>query len=145
MAEGSRLRTVSWILLAIVGGLSLLFSLASAYVAYGGARDEFGRNGPTVADVAEWNPQVAKAISGRRGTAAAYAAGYSLLFLVIVLLPYRQGQLWSWWALLGASVLTSGMMLLRVPLLDHRLGAGTAAVQLALVIVALALGFKRSA
>jgi hypothetical protein len=137
------MRTASWILLAIVGSLILLGSVASTYVAYGGVRDELGASGLTLDEVAGGRPDVATALRGRRGTAAAFAAAYAVLFLSVVLVPYRRGEVWSWWAVLAASAVLGLVVALRVPLLGTRLGAGTGVVQLAIVMLALLLDVKR--
>src|SRR3990172_9631226 len=55
------MKTASWVLVTAVAALTLLASLVSFGVAYGGARDEFGVGGPTLSDVASWNPGVATA------------------------------------------------------------------------------------
>ncbi len=137
------MRTASWVLLAIVGLLTLVGSLVSTWVAYRGASDEFGQGGPKLAEVEAWRPEVAQAIRARRGTASAFAAAYATLFLFTVCGPYRRGEVWSWWAILAASVVLAAITLLRVPLLGTRLGAGTGLTQLAAVVVALLLDARR--
>src|SRR5688500_13691346 len=114
------MRTASWILLAVAGALMLFGSLASAYTAYGGARDAIGEGGASVDDVAAWRADVATAIRARRGTAAAFAAAYSVLFLAVVLGPYRRGDVWSWWALLAAALTLGLLIVARVPALGTR-------------------------
>ncbi len=96
------MRTVSWVLLALVGLATLGLSLVSANVAYRAAGDQIGP--ATLDEVAAGRPEVATALRGRRGTAAAYAAAYATLFLFIVLGPYRRGDRGSWWALLAGSL-----------------------------------------
>jgi hypothetical protein len=86
---------------------------------------------------------VATAIRARRGTAAAFAAAYGVLFLAVVLGPYRRGDAWSWWALLASSVTLAILTAIRVPALGTRAGAGTGLVQLAVVVVALLLDVSR--
>ena len=137
------MRTASWVLLAVAGALILLGSFASLYTAYGsGAPDAIGP-GATIEDVAAWRPEVATAIRARRGTAAAFAAAYAVLFLSVVLGPYRRGDAWSWWALLAAALTLGILIAARVPALGTRAGAGTGLVQLAVVIVALLLDVRR--
>ena len=139
------MKTASWVLLTIVGVLMLLGGFASLYTAYtdsSGPRDALGPNA-TVEDVKAWRPEVATAIRARRGTAAAFAAAYAVLFLSVVLGPYRRGDAWSWWALLAAALTLGISIVARVPALGTRAGAGTGLVQLAVVIVALLLDVRR--
>src|SRR5262245_3721840 len=135
-------RTVSWILLTIVATLTFLGSLASAYISYRSPdQDVIGQT--KLADVAAGRQEVATALRARRGTAAAFAAAYAVLFLFIVLVPYRRGEVWSWWALLAGMLELVVLTVARIPLLDTRLGAGTAWLQLGIVGVALLLDVKR--
>lgn len=137
------LKTASWVLVTAVAALTLLASLASFGVAYGGARDEFGVGGPTLSEVASWNPGVATAIRARRATASAYATGWSLLLLIVALVPYRRGERWAWWAILAASVIPAALTLLRVPLLGTHLGVGAALIQTGIVVLGLLLDVGR--
>lgn len=137
------MRTASWVLLAVVGALVLLGGLASTYTAYSGADDGLLPGGPTVQDLGAMNPALGTALQGRRATAAAFAVGYAVLWLSVVLVPYRRGETWSWWALLAASLALGTLIMMRVPLLGTRLGAGTGLLQLAVVAVALLLDVRR--
>jgi hypothetical protein len=139
----SKLRTASWVVLTIVGALSLLASLGSAWIAYSGGRDEFGIGGPTVADVEAWRPEVALAVRARRGTAAAYASAFLVLYLSVVLGPYRRGETWAWWAVLASTLTLVALTALRVPLLGTTLGVAAALWQLGLVVVGLLLDVRR--
>ncbi len=136
------MRTVSWVLLALVGLATLGLSLVSAGVAYRASVQD--RIGPaTLDEIAAGRPEVATALRARRGTAAAYAAGYATLFLFIVFGPYRRRDRWSWWALLLGSLMLAAVTAVRIPLLGTRLGAGAAAIQLGITIVALLLDVGR--
>ncbi len=145
------MKTASWILLAIVGALTVLASLASVGIAYGTDRDQIGP--VTVSELSAGRPDVATAVRARRATAAAYGAGFATLFLLIAVLPYRRGDVWAWWALLTGMLVVAVLILLRVPSLGVPLsssaavtGAGTALsslIQLAAVAVGLALGAGR--
>ncbi len=142
------MKTASWILLALAGVLILVFSLVSVARAYGTSADSLG--GVSVSKLSEGRPDVETAIRSRRATAAAYSAGFATLFLLITLVPYRRGEVWAWWALLVGMLVVSGLILLRVPLLNTGLagssGGGTAVaslIQLLLVGVGLALGAGR--
>ena len=137
------MKTASWVLLVLVGALILLGSFASLYTAYrSGAPDRFTPR-MSLEDVAAGRPEVATAIRARRGTAAAFGAAYAVLFLSVVLGPYRRGDTWSWWALLTAAVTLGVLIMARVPALGTRAGAGTGLVQLAVVVVALMLDVRR--
>ncbi len=74
----SKLRTASWVLLALMGAVILLISCASAYLAYSG---DYPIGGVPVAQVAAGREGVLTALRGIRGTSAAYAAGFAVLYL----------------------------------------------------------------
>ena len=146
------MKTASWIILAVVGALTLVGSLSSvgiAYVAF--VEDKIGPD--TVTELSARSPDLATAVKARRATAGAYGAGFATLFLAIVLVPYRRGDVWAWKTLLAGMLIVSLLILLRVPFLDINLrtpgavtGAGTALstlVQLAVVGLGLALGRGR--
>jgi hypothetical protein len=135
------MKTASWIILVVVGALTLLGGLASLGVAYGSARDQIGP--ASLAELSGGRPEVATAVRARRATAAAYAAGFATLFLAITLGPYRRGDRWAWWALLAGTLVVSVLVLLRVPFLDTRLGAAAAILQLVVAGLGLALGAGR--
>jgi len=136
------MRTVSWVILAIVGALTMLGSMASCNIAYRGAGDE-QIGSESLSQIAAGSPQRATALRARRGTAAAYAGGFATLFLAIVLWPYRRGDVWAWWALLAGTLVLAAMVLLRVPFLDTRIGAGTGLITLVVVALGLALDAGR--
>jgi hypothetical protein len=146
------MKTASWIILVIAGGLTLLGSLFSLSLAYGSLLED--KIGPaSLTELSVGRPEVATAVRARRATAAAYGAGFATLFLAITLGPYRRGDVWAWWALLAGMLVVSVLILLRVPFLGISLGApsavtgaGTALstlVQLGVVGVGLALGSAR--
>lgn len=137
----SKLRTVSWILLALIGAATLLGSLASVGVAYFSADDQIGP--VTLSELTSGRDDVAVAIKARRGTAAAFGFAYAALFLMVVIGPYRRGDTWSWWALLVGIVLSSGIILLRVPTLGTNLGLSAATIPLGLGLLALFLDVSR--
>jgi len=135
------MRTANWVILAIVGALTMLGSMASCFVAYR-ARDE--QIGPvSLSQIAGGQPEVATALRARRGTAAAYAAGFATLFLAITLRPYRRGEAWAWWALLAGTVVLAAVILLRVPFLDTRSGAAAGLITLVVAGLGLALDAGR--
>src|SRR5574341_1490306 len=96
------MKTASWILLAVAGVLTMLGSLASLGIAYGSVEDQIGP--ASLTELASGRPEVATAVRARRATAAAYGAGFATLFLAITLGPYRQGDVWAWWALMAGSL-----------------------------------------
>ena len=145
------MRKASWIILSVVGVLTMLGSLVSLAVAYTSIPDQIGP--ATLDELSAGRPDVAVALRARRATAAAYGVGFPTLFLSITLGPYRRGEVWAWWALLAGTLVVSGLILLRIPLLGIQLGsaaavtgAGTALsslVQMTVVGLGLALGAER--
>ncbi len=135
------MKTLSWVLLAVVGTLTLVLSLVSAGVAYRGDQDQIGPIKQT--ELAAGRQDVLTALKARRATAAAYAAGFAALFLAVVVGPYRRGDVWAFWALLVATLVYGSVSLLRIPLLGTNLGAGAAGIQLGIVVVALLLDARR--
>jgi hypothetical protein len=137
---GSKLRTVSWVLLALVGVLVLLGSLASAGLAY---RGDFPVGGVSIGEIASGRDAVLVGLRGARGTAAAWGAAWAALFLVVVAGPYRRGDVTSWWGILVSLVVLTAVAGARVPFTGNSLGIGTPLTLLALGIVALLLDVKR--
>lgn len=139
----SKLRMASWVILALMGALILLISFASAGLAY---RGDYPIGGVPVAEVAAGREGVLTALRGIRGTSAAYAAGYAVLYLIVVLGPYRRGEVWSWWALLAGTLVVSLLILARVPLLGIPFGTGGSGpgfTQTAVIVFGLLLDVKR--
>jgi hypothetical protein len=136
------MRTASWVILAIVGALTMLGSMASCNIAYRGAGNE-QIGSETLSQIAAGNPQRATALRARRGTAAAYAGAFAAFFLAITIGPYRRGDAWAWWALLAGTLVLAVMILLRVPFLETRAGAGAGLITLVVVGLALALDAGR--
>ena len=139
---GSKLRTASWILLAVVGVLVLLISLTSANLAY---RGDYPVGGVSIGEIASGRDAVLEGLRGSRGTAAAWGAAWAALFLAVVLGPYRRGDVATWWGIL-ASVLALGAVVgARVMFLQSQAGVGAAVIVLVVVLVALLLDVKRIA
>jgi len=136
----SKLRTVSWVLLAIVGVLTLLTSFASAYLAYGGM---FPVGGVNIDEIAQGREAVLVGLRGTRGTAAAWAAGWAVLFLAVVFGPYRKGDVATWWGILASALVMSTIVALRVVAIGSQAGTGGALLLLLLVILALLIDVKR--
>ena len=137
------MKKASWILLALVGALVLMGSVGSLYVAFSGAPDPLGPDGATIQDVAAGRAEILAALQARRATAASFAAAYAVLFLAIVLGPYRRGDAWAWWALLAGALALAVLCLLRIPTLGTRLGAFTGVLPLIGAVVGLVLDVRR--
>ena len=134
------LRTVSWVLLALVGALVLLGSLASANLAY---RGEYPIAGVSITDIASGREVVLLGLRGTRGTAAAWAAAWATLFLAVVLGPYRRGDVATWWGILASVVVLGAVAGARVLLIPFQAGTGEPLVLLVVVLVALLLDVRR--
>jgi len=139
---GSKLRTVSWALLALVGVGVFLIALTSANLAY---RGDYPVGGVSIAEIASGRDAVLEGLRGTRGTAAAWAAAWAALFLAVVLGPYRRGDVATWWGLLASAVVLGAVVGARVLFLRSQAGTGTALVILVVVLVALLLDVKRLA
>jgi hypothetical protein len=137
------MRKASWIVLAVAGALTLLASLGSLFTAYRPSAPDALIPGTTLDDVAAGRPEVASALRARRGTAASFAAAYAVLFLSIVLGPYRRGDTWSWWALLAGAVTLAMLVALRIPALGTNAGVGAAFTALGFVVLGLLLDVGR--
>jgi hypothetical protein len=135
------MRIASWVLLALVGSLNLLGSLGSSWVAYQSGQDQFGK--VSLSELTAGRPEVATALRARRGTAAAWSAGFATLFLSIVLGPYRRGDVWAWWALLAGALVVSLLYLARIPFLGTTAGAAAGGTLIGTVIVGLLLDVRR--
>jgi len=136
----SKLRTVSWVLLAIVGALTLLVALSSAHLAYWG---DYPVGGVSIEEIASGQDNVLLGLRGVRGTSAAWAAAWATLFLFVVLGPYRRGDVGTWWGILASAIVLGVVVALRVPVLGMQAGAGTALVILLIIILALLVDVKR--
>ena len=136
------MKKASWIVLAVAGSAFILISLVSAIHAYNRS-DDYGIGGVRVSKVAAGREEVATALRGIRGTSAAFAAAYGVLYLAIVLTPYRRGDVWAWWALFAGSATVLAIALLRIPFLDTTLGVSAGATQFTLTLVGLLLDVRR--
>jgi hypothetical protein len=136
----SKLRTVSWVVLAIVGVLVLLFSLQSANLAYRGG---FNVGGVSIHEIASGRDAVLLGIRGTRGTAAAWAAAWAVLFLGVVVGPYRRGDVATWWGILISVIALGAVAGARVIFTGLQAGTGTPLVLLVIVLVALLLDIRR--
>ena len=134
------LRTVSWIILAGVGVFLLRLSLLSARVAY--VTQDEGIAGVRLS--ASGLPDaVQKAILAQRGTAAAFAAAFATLFVVVAIGPYRKGDRWSWYALLASAATLSLLVVPRIHTLGTKAGVSAPLYFLGIVALGLLLDVKR--
>lgn len=136
------MKKASWILLTVVGVAIILLSLVSAVHAYR-TSDDYGIGASRVSKVAGGDAGVATALRGIRGTSAAYGAAFGVLFLAIVLGPYRRGDVWAWVALLVAGLTQSVIVLLRIPILGTQLGVSATVTQVVPLVVGLVLDVGR--
>ncbi|MBX7223679.1 MAG: hypothetical protein K1Y36_27440 [Blastocatellia bacterium] len=136
------MKKASWIVLTVLGIAITFFSLVSAFHAYR-TNDDYGIGGSKVSKISGGDPGVETALRGIRGTSAAYAAAYGVLFLAIVLGPYRRGDLWAWKALFAAGLVQAVLVLLRIPSLGTQSGVSPAATSVVILVVALLLDVGR--
>ena len=136
---GSKLRTVSWVILAIVGVLVAVASLGSAALAY---RGNFPIGGVSIAEIAGGREAVLLGLRGSRGTAAAWGAAWATLFLFVVHGPYRRGDVTTWWGILASAIVLGAVAGARITI-GAQTGTGGPLVLLVLVLVALLVDVKR--
>lgn len=136
------MKKASWILLTVLGVAITLLSLVSAGRAYR-TGDDYRIGGARVSKLAAGDGDIATALRGVRSTSAAYAAAYGVLFLAVVLGPYRRGEVWAWYALLFSGLVECVLVLLRIPLLGTPLGTSAAVTQTVPLVVGLLLDVGR--
>jgi hypothetical protein len=135
-------RKASFIVLAFLGVVMVLISFASTFQAYNNDYD-IGVPPLKVSEVAHGRPGLEPALRGIRGTSAAFGAAFAVLWLAIVFGPYKRGEVWAWWALAASVIALASIILLRVPMIDTRLGAATALIILAIAGIGLVLDVSR--
>ena len=141
--KGSKiLFVVSWVLLVVLASAIAFFSLASTLTAYRGGQDNLTPDF-TVEQLASVDPEAATATRGRRATAATWALGYALLFGWVVLVPYRRGERWAWWALLVSLGLSQILSIARIVALGTSQGAQTSGILFAFMLLGLLAGVPR--
>jgi len=136
------MKKASWILLTVLGVAITFFSLVSAVHAYR-TGDDYGIGDSRVSKVSGGDAGVANALRGIWGTSAAFGAAYGVLFLAIVLVPYRRGEVWAWKALLIAGLTQCVFVLLRIPILGTQLGVSAATTPVVVLVVGLLLDVGR--
>jgi hypothetical protein len=135
------LKKASWIVLVVMGAAVVIVSLISTWVAYSGTAYTVGAT--PVAEIAAAHDGAGPALRGIRGTSAAYGAAYGILFLAIVLGPYRRGEVWAWWAILGSALALAAIAALRIPTLGVTLGIQAPLIVLGVVVLGLLLDVGR--
>ncbi len=131
---------IAWVLLLIVGLLMILGGAQSLIFAYRGGNDAIA--GVSFQTLAQVNPELPKAIRGRRATAATYALTCGLLVAWIAVTAFRKRQKWAWYGLLCSLGIGSALSVLRVPLMDYRPGSESSGVILVALIVALGISYR---
>ncbi len=143
MKDSKLLFLSSWVALLTLSVVITLFSLASLGNAYFGARD----NLTAAVGLEEINTIGGKAavdaFKGRRATAATWAFACGVLSILVVLIPYRRGERWSWWALLIAIGLSQLLSMGRALTLGTTVGAGSAGLVFGLLMLGLLAGAPR--
>jgi lysylphosphatidylglycerol synthetase-like protein (DUF2156 family) len=132
--------TFGWLLLMALGLLITLGGLEAMFVAYFGSTDSI--SGVSVQTLAQLNPDLPKAIRGRRATAAFYAISCGILLAWVAATAFRRRQKWSWYALLCSIGVGAILSILRIPLLDYRAGAEAAGSILVALLLALAVSYR---
>ncbi|HEY0082223.1 MAG TPA: hypothetical protein VGB61_05480, partial [Pyrinomonadaceae bacterium] len=132
--------TVGWVLLLLLAAALTLLSINSTYLPLA-ARPDGVTPSVTINDIGEkTSPEVATALRGRRVTAATWALAYGIMLWGVLLVPYRRGERWAWWAILLSIVVSQLISLARIPLLDTQQGAAASAIIIGMALVGLLLG-----
>lgn len=129
-----------WLLLTAVGLLITLGGLEAMFIAY--SRSDDSISGVSMQTLSQLNPDLPKAIRGRRATAAFYATSCGILMAWVAATAFRKRQKWAWYALLCSIGAGAILSILRVPLLDYRPGAEAAGSILVALLLALAVTYR---
>jgi hypothetical protein len=143
MKGANLLFIASWVILLVVSGAIVLFSAESLWIAYTGRPDSLTREYTLTQIGEQGGDQAVKAFRGRRATAATWALGYALLAIAVTFVPYRRGEKWAWWALLGSLGVSQLLSLLRAIALATTGGVSTPAILFAFVLLGLLAGVQR--
>jgi hypothetical protein len=134
--------TVGWVLLLLMAAALTLLSINSTYLPLVSRPDDVTQS-VTINDIgAKTSPEVATALRGRRVTAATWALAYGLMLWAVLLVPYRRGERWAWWAILLSLVVSQLLSLARIPMLDTQQGAAASAILIGMALVGLLLGAR---
>ena len=143
MKDSKLLFLSSWIVLLTVFVLMTLASLGSLGNAYFGARDNLTATVGLEEIHTLGGEAAVDSFKGRRATAATFAFACGILSLFVVLIPYRRGERWSWWALLIAIGLSQLLSMARVLTVGTVVGAGSAGLIFGLLMLGLLAGAPR--
>lgn len=134
----------SWVILLILSIGIAVTSAGSLANAYFGETDQLYPNGVTLEQIrvagGERGEESVKAFRGRRATASTWALGAALLSIAVVVIPYRRGERWAWWALLAAFGVSQFLSLARVVALGSTFGVGAPSTILAVLLIGLLAG-----
>jgi hypothetical protein len=134
--------TVGWVLLLLMAAALTLLSINSTYLPLM-SRPDGVTSSVTIDDIgAKTSPEVATALRGRRVTAATWALAYGIMLWGVLLVPYRRGERWAWWAILLSMVVSQLLSLARIPMLDTQQGAAASAILIGMALVGLLLGAR---
>jgi membrane-associated PAP2 superfamily phosphatase len=140
MAGKRMLFAASWIILLVVFAAVAILSFMSLMTAYTGPQDNLIQ-GFTLEDLkSAGGDEAVSAFRGRRATAATWSLGYALIALMVVLVPYRRGEQWAWWALLISIVLSQVLSLGRALALQTTFGIQAPGLILAFCLLGLLAG-----
>jgi hypothetical protein len=142
--RGSKLLFLtSWIILLVLSGFLILGSLGALGTAYFAPQDNLTSAVGLDAIRNLGGEEAVDAFRGRRVTAASWAFGCAVLALLVVLVPYRRGERWAWWALLVSVGLSQLLSMARALILGTTLGTGTAGLIFGLLVLGLLAGAPR--
>ena len=134
--------TVGWVLLLLMAAALTLLSINSTYLPLAARPDDI-TSSVTLDDIgAKTSPEVATALRGRRVTAATWALAYGIMLWGVLLVPYKRGERWAWWAILLSIVVSQLLSLARIPMLDTQQGAAASAILIGIALVGLLLGAR---
>ena len=133
----------SWVILLVVSAGIALVSVQSVFVAYGNTDENLTQEYSTAQIREQGGEEAFNAFKGRRVTAATWALGYALLAIAVILVPYRRGEQWAWWALLIAIGLSQILSIARAVTIPTTSGAGTSGILLAFTLLGLMAGAPR--
>ena len=137
------MKKASWIVLVVAAASLVLGSASSMAISYWASPSADLITPSATLDSLELDLEVATALRGRRGTAAALGLAWATLLLWVVLGPYRKGQTWAWWAILTSVAVFAAGGVLRLPSLGTSQGVSSGVILLAIVVAGLLLDVKR--
>ena len=143
MKDSKLLFLSSWIVLLTLSVFIALVSLRSLGTAYFGSRDNLT---PAVGleEIKTMGGEAAvDAFKGRRATAATAAFACGLLSLFVIVIPYRRGEQWAWWALLISLGLSQSLSMARALTLHTLVGTGAAGLAIGVLMLGLLAGAPR--